>query len=321
MPTFEGRRSRTICIGDQRTIGLKVKRGSSQYFVGRTSLLSDRHATFFLATPEGWAAAWSSFSVEDPAAAEAFGAEARRFERQQWRDREKAMELAALQVKNDQARALETKRLIGLGLEFHATPKLVVVLGCVVQGGFGIDGFGRGTRTDLYFEAQRLVVTLAGSPESVAVLQYADVVALQVDGPGAVTTGGGFMGGGFGVKGALEGMAMAAILNKLTTKTSVTTIIEIQDRERDIIWLSETISPAQLDFSLKPVYAKLRVAHGMAAQAPRPAPAPSAVAPPIATREEPPADVVQQLEKLAELRRAGVLSEAEFERAKARALG
>lgn len=202
-----------------------------------------------------------------------------------------------------------------LSRALNATRKLVEVRGCVVQAGFGFEEFERGTATDLYFEEHRLVITRASSPETIAVMPYANVVALRVDGPGAVNSGGGFMGGGFGVKGALEGMAVAAILNKLTTRTSVTTIIEIQDQERDVIWLCDSATPAQLDFSLKPVYAKLRTAHGMPAQEMYPKPAP------VPALAEAPTDVVLQLEKLVELRRSGVLTDDEFERAKARVIG
>ena len=43
---------------------------------------------------------------------------------------------------------------------------------------------------------------------------------LEIGGPGLVKTGGGFVGGGFGARGAIEGMAIAAVLNGLTTRTS-----------------------------------------------------------------------------------------------------
>jgi len=50
------------------------------------------------------------------------------------------------------------------------------------------------------------------------------VKRLEIGGPGLVKTGGGFVGGGFGARGAIEGMAIAAVLNGLTTRTSIKTV-------------------------------------------------------------------------------------------------
>ena len=55
-------------------------------------------------------------------------------------------------------------------------------------------------------------------------MPYSEVEGLEIGGPGLVKTGGGFVGGGFGARGAIEGMAIAAVLNGLTTRTSIKTV-------------------------------------------------------------------------------------------------
>jgi hypothetical protein len=49
------------------------------------------------------------------------------------------------------------------------------------------------------------------------VLAEVEVQAVVIGGPGLVKSGGGFIGGGSGAVGAVEGMAIAAVLNALTT--------------------------------------------------------------------------------------------------------
>lgn len=55
----------------------------------------------------------------------------------------------------------------------------------------------------------------------------ADVLALDIAGPGEVRSGGGFLGGGFGVVGAATGMLAATVLNALTTRTEVESVLRL----------------------------------------------------------------------------------------------
>ena len=81
---------------------------------------------------------------------------------------------------------------------------------CTYLGGHGYPFTVRGVYT-LAFAADDLrVMDAAGEA---AVLPYADLVSVDVGGPGKTTTGGGFFGGGFGLVGAAEGMAIATVLN------------------------------------------------------------------------------------------------------------
>ena len=48
---------------------------------------------------------------------------------------------------------------------------------------------------------------------------FEDLVGIQITGEGLYQTGGGWVGGGFGISGALKGAAFASIMNSLTTRT------------------------------------------------------------------------------------------------------
>ena len=91
---------------------------------------------------------------------------------------------------------------------------------CAVLGGAGY-AFSPGENVNLRFGPETLVIQSVDSNES-ANIPFLEVVDLTIGGPGSVTTGGGFIGGGFGVEGALEGMAIGAILNLLTTQAKIT---------------------------------------------------------------------------------------------------
>ena len=77
-------------------------------------------------------------------------------------------------------------------------PQLAVVADCALIGGYGYDQLALSSRNDIHFTDSAVLITSAGLPEPKASLQYRDVLALRVDGPGAITRGGGFIGGGFG---------------------------------------------------------------------------------------------------------------------------
>ncbi len=63
-----------------------------------------------------------------------------------------------------------------------------------------------------------------GSYEVVQTVQYESVDFVQISGSGAttITTDAGLIGGGFGVKGAVEGILAASVINALTRRTTTT---------------------------------------------------------------------------------------------------
>jgi hypothetical protein len=173
--------------------------------------------------------------------------------------------------------------------------------------GFGFEPFVVGDPLRMFFGTEDLTILYADNRPERAIINYSEILTLEVDGPGAVTTGGGFAGGGFGIVGALEGMAVAGILNALTTKTSITTFIEVQDTGMDLVCLvTDGSTPDTLRLLLKPVRAKLRALSNQIRRGAAEAPAGS---------------VADGLVDLARLYERGYLSADEFAVAKRRLLG
>src|ERR1700686_3467796 len=138
-----------------------------------------------------------------------------------------------------------------------------------------------------------------------AFVPYEQVQALQVTGS-TKSSGGGVIGGGFGVEGAVEGMLAASGINALTTRTSVYSVLRIAARTAQYVFVSHTVDSNALNMLLTPGKPRVRMAQAQHASAP----------PPHA-----PSSIADELTKLARLRDEGVLSDAEFSAAKSRVLG
>ena len=73
-----------------------------------------------------------------------------------------------------------------------------------------------------------------GADDAVIPMPYRTMTAAELAG-GAQTSGGGFVGGGFGFSGAVEGMAVASVLNSLTRKTTVNTGFHLATTEHEML--------------------------------------------------------------------------------------
>ncbi len=107
-----------------------------------------------------------------------------------------------------------------------------------------------GGRYDARFLEDRLIVCTAWLSDALLELPYAEIEVVEIGGPGLVKSGGGFIGGGFGAVGALEGMAVAGVLNALTTRTSVTTVVRVQTKWCELFLLHAKLAPEQLRIHL-----------------------------------------------------------------------
>ena len=134
---------------------------------------------------------------------------------------------------------------------------------------------------------------------------YRDVEALDIGGPGLIKSGGGFVGGGFGVTGAAEGLAIAAVLNALTTRTKIKTVVRVQATECELFLLCTTAEPEVLRIRLSRALGAIRRARAEMTASPGGGPG---------------ASVVDQLGKLAMLLESGLLTREEFDRMKAAVL-
>lgn len=131
-------------------------------------------------------------------------------------------------------------------------------------------------------------------------------VELHVSGPGEYTIGGGWMGGGFGLSGAIKGAVMADVLNAITSRREVSTLLRVSTHESIVVLESRSVGTDELAAALSaPIQAAVRrVSATSLGQA----------------REGDKPDLVDRLARLAELHATGALSDDEFVAAKGRLL-
>ena len=252
----------------------------------RTPLLgSYKIAERFPCTEDGWAAAWRALSEQSPANAAAL------------------IELLGARAAEDRARqhAAQPSDTADLDARSLACLREVVLLGGYAPGA----GMLVGERYDARFLEDNLTLCGPGRSDALVEIPYADVEAVDIGGPGLVKTGGGFTGGGFGAVGALEGMAVASVLNALTTRTSITTIIRIQAPAAEIFLLCTRLAPEPLRIELSRPLGAMRAARASAADQP------------LRARTISP---VEELTKLAALLDNGLLTREEFDTLKAKIL-
>lgn len=129
--------------------------------------------------------------------------------------------------------------------------KPLVLTECVYLGGFGFN-LKEGQTASLQFSVRELRVS------GLIPVSYARISDIGISGPGTVRTGGGFIGGGFGVEGAVEGIALAGILNALTTRTKVHTFLSITCHFGELHVHYGGMEPGALRIAMSPVYSTLR---------------------------------------------------------------
>lgn len=270
-------RGSVLALGNQPYIA------NGDFFVapiGKVRRGGTRGGTTYKWTPEGWASAWAQFEAGDPAAA----VEYRRLDATRQEDLRRDTE----------RRAQAEAPMIALRSMWDASFAVVPKCGWIT--GYGFSGFAE-YETFLFFLPDRIEVVAADSAGPALSLGLDEVVVIQVDGPGRVTTGGGFIGGGVGLMGALEGIGIARMLNALTTRSTVQTFIEIHAFGRHAVWVTDQVTPQELNLLLRPVQARLRDVHMF--------------------REQPAVDPLDRLAKLGALRDSGVLNNDEYLLAKA----
>jgi hypothetical protein len=166
-----------------------------------------------------------------------------------------------------------------------------------------------GQRYDVAFLEDRLLIAACHQAEALAALPYSEIEDIEIGGPGLVRSGGGFFGGGFGVTGAVEGMAIASVLNALTSRTSIQTVVRIQGTNCELFLLDTWETPGHL---------RIQMSHALGViQAARPPGVAGAKDHGLPTRSASP---VEELAKLADMVDRGLLTRKEFDLMKARLL-
>jgi Short C-terminal domain len=262
--------------------------GPAFVIIRRSGLGSLKVVENFPLTEDGWASAWQSLVTQNPGAAPKV------------LERLKAREA-------DAARLSPVSREV-TELDAHSLASLsdVAYLGGYVPG----SAIFAGQQYDVRFLQDRLLVTVCRRADVLAEVLYSEVEDVEIGGPGLVKTGGGFVGGGFGAKGAIEGMAIAAVLNGLTTRTSITTIVRIQGTGCELFLLHTRVTPEQVRIELSRPLGAIRSAR---------APDVAGVIQHQASARSP--SPVEELAKLAEMLEKGLLTREEFDLMKAKLLG
>src|SRR5262249_27743660 len=123
-------------------------------------------------------------------------------------------------------------------------------------------------------------------------------------GPGERREGGGFIGSGFGVEGAAEGMLIASALNMLTSSRRIDTVICLQTSSAELFLHSSHEAPDSMRIRLSPVFNILRQRQA--------APFPAAAAG---------GSTADELERIVRLHEQGALTDEEFVAVKRKHLG
>jgi hypothetical protein len=279
-------------VGQRYTLGWQdAKKEGPCFMVARTGVMGDKVLDRFPLTEDGWARAWAALVKLDAVAAQAVAktiGEWRAAQAAKMVETERQAQVAALE-----ARALGSLR--GVAYLGGYVPESAITPGWLY---------------DVLFLEDCLVVLAYRQAKVLAEVSYIQVEDVAIGGPGLVKTGGGFVGGGFGMGGAVEGMAIAAVLNALTTRTSVKTIVRIQGTACELFLLHTKLAPAQLRIAMSRPLAAIRstratqATRGTEHEAPVAAPSP-----------------VQELTKLAGMLEKGLLTREEFDLMKAKLIG
>lgn len=126
---------------------------------------------------------------------------------------------------------------------------------CQVLGGYGVR-LPLARTVTARFDAGGVTFVMADGAEEAITLDT--ITGIEIGGPGKVTSGGGFIGGGFGLDGAAAGMFVAAALNAISTRTQILTVLSIFTRDSEV-WLAYgRAEPAALRVELAPVFVAVR---------------------------------------------------------------
>ena len=239
----------------------QAKGGPAFVILRRTGLGSLKVVESFPLNEDGWASAWRSLVTCNPAAV--------------------PQVLATLKAREAEAARLRTPVLDSREMFELDSRSLISLREVVYLGGYIPESaMTAGRRYDVRFLADRFVVFACRRAEVLAEVPYSQVEDVEIGGPGLVKSGGGFVGGGFGLGGAVEGMAIAAVLNAMTTRTSITTIMRIQGTGCELFLLHAGLTPDRLRIEMSRTLGVIRAARaGEAAARPAPEARPESVSP------------------------------------------
>ena len=160
------------------------------------------------------------------------------------------------------------------------------------------------------YEKSTLIVSRKGfsigqGGSSIWTQSFEGLNGIQITGEGLYQTGGGWIGGGFGISGALKGAAFASVMNALTTRTHNDCYFRFVYPGVDATFQVLSHTPRNLEIALSGVRNWLETRNPAIAQSGQTGSSTSRV---------------EQLEKLHQLFEKGILDEAEYQAEKKRIL-
>jgi len=170
--------------------------------------------------------------------------------------------------------------------------------GAVCLGGSSQE-LSRGGRYSVIFSTNKVHVVPDSRRSQPMVVGY-ETLAIAITGQGERKSNLGLWGGGFGVKGAATGILAATVLNSLTSRTDIDTVVALSDSTQELYFHYDKETPEALRMRLAPVFVKLREK---------------------SVPQDRSSSLVTDLSQLAELLRNGSISEEEFAVAKGRLFG
>ena len=130
-------------------------------------------------------------------------------------------------------------------------------------------------------------------------IEIGKLIEIDISGPGKVTTNAGVVGGGFGPEGAIKGIAVASVINLLTTYSNTKTFIRLGFVDSEIVMLTSQMEPDAARIWLSPLFLSI-----------------NRKAPKTESR-----DIAGELHKLHELKQSGAITDQEFDKLKAKMIG
>jgi hypothetical protein len=170
-----------------------------------------------------------------------------------------------------------------------------VSISCTYLGGSGVQSLVQGSFCRIAFGSNAAII---GVSYNKVEIKYNQITALKLEGQGRVTTNAGVMGGGFGLEGAAWGIAAAALLNNLTTKTSTNTVLYLAWPGAEAFLHTSEYSPDEARLVLSHVFTATQSVNSV--------------------KNNSDIDLASQLERLASLSNSGALTDEEYSLAKAK---
>lgn len=160
-------------------------------------------------------------------------------------------------------------------------------------------GFPFELRGSYYFSiAEELLRWQDAEGDALFLVPFSDVLDASTEGLGTVTSGGGFMGGGMGLQGAAVGIAAAGVLNALSQRTHIDSVMRVTTRTAEGLFAFTHAGPQQIFLEL----AQVRVFNRLGTE-------PTDVSRPV----QPAGGVIEGLERLGALLDRGLITDAEFQ--------